>query len=660
MNLATNMDNTEQEVLNKANMTLLEIIKREWGTTWTTAIQELAQASDANQNVCMNNFKIMKMLSEEVFNFSQNEMTSTRVKELKTKFSEEFTCIYTLCDRVSKTYQQNSSQLSIRLVKASLETLNAFLGWMPLSHIFMSDMISSTIIPLMKNEYLIIDCLKGMTEIFSLNFLKMKDIEPQYANQFKQKILEAFNLVMEVLGSQMSQNKNYKMEREIIEKAGQQNKLILFDSKIKAIVSMFTGLFKTHFSWMLEFVKDSPIQDAKVKLLTLMMKSILYMAMIAEIDNEPIFRQCMEFWEFFSQVYYVRTFNKKKKISNVNGSTNVLNLYGNNDELKQNVEIFQNIFNDGAKQVLLTAIVEKMPQPEEAVFSLDESGLPVTTKMNNTSHSEHYRKVKNTIRNLVKVNYGSFSNLIQQKVDNVMCFQNYKILNSVCWTIGTVTGCSPKDQSEKRFLVPCLRTLLTMTEKANNINEKSQIASLIMYIVGAYPNFLSKSDAFLFCVLNKVFEFMKNRYDGVREMAVNTFRVLCERCHEKFISINPDFRSQENGNPGFKLDVWDFLTNSQNLIEKLSLAHKIVFFEGIGHLLGNIKDDTILVHCINTTLSPLMQGWRTLINEGGNNVQYLSNDETCQKISFFLRVNERLSATVKRRFFEVFGKNYTP
>jgi exportin-1 len=239
--------------------------------------------------------------------------------------------------------------------------------------------------------------------------------------------------------------------------------------------------------------------------------------------------------------------------------------------------------------------------------------------MNNTSHSDHYNNVKETIRNIAKINYKSFSNIIQQKVDNVMCFENYITLNSVCWTIGTISGCSV-DDNEKKFLVSCLRTLLNMTDKAPNINSKSQIASLILYIVGAYPGFINKSVQFLMCVLNKIFEFMKNRYDGVREMAVNTFRVLCEKCAEKLIKIEDIFKSKENGNPGFKLEVWDFLTDSQSITEKLSLAHKIVYFEAIGHLFGNIKNDEILVYCINNTLTPLMEGWSQLIQQGGSNI----------------------------------------
>jgi hypothetical protein len=79
-------------------MTLVEIIKREWGTTWTNAIKELCEVSKSDQNICMNTFKVMKMLSEEVFSSFSNNLTSSKVKELKSKFQEEFISIYDLCD----------------------------------------------------------------------------------------------------------------------------------------------------------------------------------------------------------------------------------------------------------------------------------------------------------------------------------------------------------------------------------------------------------------------------------------------------------------------------------------------------------------------------------------------------------------------------------
>lgn len=80
---------------------------------------------------------------------------------------------------MSKSYQTNSSSLNIQLVKSSLETLNTFLNWIPLSHIFMTDMIEGTIIPLMKQEFLITDCIKCLTEVFSLS---LKGIEQSYSD----------------------------------------------------------------------------------------------------------------------------------------------------------------------------------------------------------------------------------------------------------------------------------------------------------------------------------------------------------------------------------------------------------------------------------------------------------------------------------------------
>lgn len=127
---------------------------------------------------------------------------------------------------MSKTYQNNSSSLNIQLVKASLETLNTFLSWIPMSHIFMTDMIEGTIIPLLRQEYLITDCLKCLTEVFSLSF---KGIEQAYQDQFKSKLLMAFKNVIDALNFKISSNKNFRMEREIIQRVGQKNKLVVFD-----------------------------------------------------------------------------------------------------------------------------------------------------------------------------------------------------------------------------------------------------------------------------------------------------------------------------------------------------------------------------------------------------------------------------------------------
>jgi exportin-1 len=52
---------------------------------------------------------------------------------------------------------------------------------------------------------------------------------------------------------------------------------------------------------------------------------------------------------------------------------------------------------------------------------------------------------------------------------------------------------------------------------------KAVIASCIMYIVGQYPDFLKSNWVFEKTILNKLFEFMKEAFPGVKEMACNTF-----------------------------------------------------------------------------------------------------------------------------------------
>ena len=51
-------------ILAKLNAVLVQIVKYEWNNHWTTFIPDICDASSKNQNICENNFSILKMLSE--------------------------------------------------------------------------------------------------------------------------------------------------------------------------------------------------------------------------------------------------------------------------------------------------------------------------------------------------------------------------------------------------------------------------------------------------------------------------------------------------------------------------------------------------------------------------------------------------------------------
>jgi exportin-1 len=78
---------------------------------------------------------ILKLLSEEIFDFSADTMTQVKIKNLKQQMSREFAEIFQLCSEVLEKAQKTS------LIKATLDTLLRFLNWIPLGYIFETSII---------------------------------------------------------------------------------------------------------------------------------------------------------------------------------------------------------------------------------------------------------------------------------------------------------------------------------------------------------------------------------------------------------------------------------------------------------------------------------------------------------------------------------------
>lgn len=105
---------------------------------------------------------ILRLLSEEVFDYSADQMTSTKTKNLKGTMCHEFARIFQLCSEILTTATHPP------LIKATLETLLRFLNWIPLGYIF-----ETPIIETLQSRFLEVPefrniTLKCLTEIGSL------------------------------------------------------------------------------------------------------------------------------------------------------------------------------------------------------------------------------------------------------------------------------------------------------------------------------------------------------------------------------------------------------------------------------------------------------------------------------------------------------------
>jgi exportin-1 len=114
----------------RLNLVLVHILKQDWPQNWPTFISDLVASSKTSEALCENNMKILKLLSEEVFDFSKDTMTAAKMKTLKESLNDEFSQIFQLCEFILEASQKPS------LIQATLQTLQRFLTWIPLGYIF--------------------------------------------------------------------------------------------------------------------------------------------------------------------------------------------------------------------------------------------------------------------------------------------------------------------------------------------------------------------------------------------------------------------------------------------------------------------------------------------------------------------------------------------
>jgi exportin-1 len=61
----------------------VQVVKRDWPQNWPTFIPDLVNSSKQSESLCANNMEILKLLSEEVFDYSKDEMTQADRKQVQ-------------------------------------------------------------------------------------------------------------------------------------------------------------------------------------------------------------------------------------------------------------------------------------------------------------------------------------------------------------------------------------------------------------------------------------------------------------------------------------------------------------------------------------------------------------------------------------------------
>ncbi|RHY29185.1 hypothetical protein DYB32_005362 [Aphanomyces invadans] len=133
----------------------LQVLKHEWPKNWPTFITDICTSSQ-------NNMLILKLLSEEIFDFSKDQMTEKKTKALKESLNHEFVQIFRLCEFVL------DKSTHIPLLTITLQTLLRFLSWIPLGFIFETNLVETLVKKFFATQAFRNDTIACLSEIATL------------------------------------------------------------------------------------------------------------------------------------------------------------------------------------------------------------------------------------------------------------------------------------------------------------------------------------------------------------------------------------------------------------------------------------------------------------------------------------------------------------
>lgn len=570
----------EKVFINKLNLILVEILKHDWPAKWTSFIPDIVAASKTSETLCENSMVILKLLSEEVFDFSQGELTQAKTKELKVSLNNEFRLIHELCLFVLNASQRGD------LIRATLSCYHAYLSWIPLGYIFESNLLEMLLklFPQPNHRNLTLQC---MAEVGCLKL----------SQEYFPHLVTLFNRVMVDLAQILPPNTDIA--------AAYENGSDDDQAFVQNLALFLTGFFKEHIH-LLETAENHPQLIAGLD----------YLIQISYVDDNEVFKTCLDYWNYFVPDVYSTTMDPTGQFS-----------FGQNPAAQRKALHAKNL----SKLRLL--MISRMAKPEEVIIVEDENGNIVRETMKDNDVLMQYRVMRETLVYLSHLDHDDTEHIMLEKLRLQLSGKEWawNTLNTLCWAIGSISG-SMVEEQENRFLVTVIRDLLNLCEIMRGKDNKAVIASNIMYVVGQYPRFLRAHWKFLKTVVNKLFEFMHETHPGVQDMACDTFLKICNKCRRKFVILNVGEKDP------FIVELLNGLTTTIQDLE----THQIhTFYEAVALTIGAAADsdprrrEEYLVRL----MGPPNLTWQQIIQQAGASPDILKQQDVIRNVQNILQTN---------------------
>lgn len=594
----------EKIFLNKLNLLLVQILKHEWPKHWPNFISEIVTASRSSLPLCENNMIILKLLSEEAFDFSAEQMTTVKAKNLKLQLSGEFSDIFSLCIEILEHATRPS------LIVATLEALLRFLKWIPLGYVFQTNLLETLCSRFLNDVRYRAVCMSCLTEISGL------EADSENSGKISQ-MLKGVADIMNVYYP-LSQNLNFAL---IYQDERNDNPRFIQNAAL-----FLTTCLGKHLK---SLEQQGPIEIVLV--------AHEYLLRISAVDDREVFKTCLEYWNKFVDGLY-------REVSGGASSSSGLFLDSFNRGAERKKAYEQILSN------LRSVMIDKMVKPEEVLIVEDENGDIVREHVKESDVLAIYAVMRETLVFLTHLDSEDTKRIMLGRLSDQFNANgwNRNELNRICWSVGSISG-SMNEEMEKSFVIQVIRDLLSLCEMKKGKDNKAVVASNIMYVVGQYPRFLRQHWKFLKTVVNKLFEFMHEHHEGVQDMACETFITIAKTCHRQFVT----FQSGES-----ELFADEIIRRMNSIINELSMQQVHFFYEAMGHLIQSQPDLAVQNAEIVQIMSGPNESWDAIISAISANPEDLKRPETCKGISSILKTNLSICDSLGSAFMAQLSRIY--
>ncbi|KAF5725608.1 protein EXPORTIN 1A [Tripterygium wilfordii] len=350
---------SERLYVSKLNIILVQILKHDWPARWQSFIPDLVTAAKTSETICENCMAILKLLSEEVFDFSRGEMTQLKIKELKQSLNSEFQLIHELCLYVLSVSQRAD------LIRATLSTLHAFLSWIPLGYIFESPLLETLLkfFPMPSYRNLTLQCL---TEVAALSF----------GDYYNMQYIKMYNYFMVQLQTILTPTTNIP---EAYARGNSEEQAF-----IQNLALFFTSFYKAHIR-----VLESSQENISALLI-----GLEYLINISYVDDTEVFKVCLDYWNSL----VLELFEAHHNLDNPAVAANMMGLQvplvhgmvdglGLGSQLLQRQQLYA-----GPMSKLRMLMIARMAKPEEVLIVEDENGNIVRETMKDNDVLVQYKE----------------------------------------------------------------------------------------------------------------------------------------------------------------------------------------------------------------------------------------------------------------------------